>query len=86
MQPLVGGLKLEENCRWVESKRKNVDFCPKDVGRCDNFLSSTRNAAACPFVSFYKKHTKLRVAQASEMQQAVADNGGDEGDVFDAFD
>jgi hypothetical protein len=31
---------MEQNAKWMENKRQNVDFSPKDMSQCSQFSAS----------------------------------------------
>jgi nucleolar complex protein 2 len=61
--------KLEENSRFVVSKRQGVEFGPKDVVMCLDFVAQN-----CPFQKYYEQRKKIKDRQVVKEEMVFGES------------
>lgn len=61
--------KLEENSRFVVSKRQGVEFGPKDVVMCLDFVAHN-----CPFQKYYEQRKKIKERQVVKEEMVYGES------------
>ncbi|KAI9207968.1 Noc2p family-domain-containing protein [Polychytrium aggregatum] len=69
--------KLEQNSQFIESRRSNVDFSPRDEGKCMNFLQDL-DPAVSPLYKYNAARQKLKDQQNAKLVESDEDEEEDE--------
>ncbi|EIW66183.1 hypothetical protein TREMEDRAFT_35338 [Tremella mesenterica DSM 1558] len=75
-QNLIKGLveRIEETRKWVEGKRRNVGFAPKDLGEVRRFLGDTEEDKT-PLGGWMRVQRKMRDKRRLEVERALREEG-----------
>jgi nucleolar complex protein 2 len=74
--------KIETTAKWVNEKRKNVEFAPNDRQQVEDFLQGV-DVETTAVGAYWKLQKKVRTAKRKEVEKAAREERGPEEDGSD---